>query len=153
MREILFRGKRADNGEWVEGTLYQIGKEQNPFIMLVNRCAESHEVDPATVGQYTGLTDKNGTKIFEGDIVKIKDFTHGCALNYKQPTSNWNVYWDKKTARFCIAYMSIFPFDFTKTSPILDSNNSARFARISFEFNNSCSTPDNTTFFSGSDGS
>lgn len=71
MREILFRGKRVDNGEWIEGTLYHLSEKLNPFIMFKNRCGESHEVKSETVGQYTGLTDKNGKKIFEGDVVKV----------------------------------------------------------------------------------
>ena len=59
MREILFRGKRIDNGEWVYGDLVHIG----------NKSYITHCVDPDTVGQYTGLT-ANGDRIFEGDIVK-----------------------------------------------------------------------------------
>ncbi len=70
VREILFRGKRIDNGKWAYGNLLQYRNGQSAILVKVGGLRVL-PVIPFTIGQFTGHTDRNGTKIFEGDIVDM----------------------------------------------------------------------------------
>lgn len=73
MREILFKAKRLDNGEWVQGYYYQIWEKGYILWGMTNNMPDMVEVNPDTLCQSTGLTDKNGKKIWENDIVNRTD--------------------------------------------------------------------------------
>lgn len=94
MREILFRGKRVDNGGWVEGCFVHLdngrGKARHRIYTgdAETDCddfyPEAYDVILETVGQYTGLDDKNGVKIFEGDILLEKNTGYKAVVEWQQ---------------------------------------------------------------------
>lgn len=97
VREILFRGKTFDN-EWVEGFyVNQFGAHE--IYCLDDSDYKTRHVDPSTVGQFTGLTDKNGKKIFENDICR---FDNGEEFKDKDRFSNYVVQWDSVNTRYVV---------------------------------------------------
>ena len=93
MREYLFRGKRKDNGKWVYGFPY-IDRNRNCAITYceINFQRISFEVIPETIGQFIGLCDINGKKIFEGDIFKFEDEVwQSCYTSCGTEWNSWEV--------------------------------------------------------------
>ena len=105
MRENMgiYRGKRKDTGEWVNGNLFLSDTDGRAYILAGSRIVTIEwEVDPSTVGQFTGLLDKNGERIFEGDVVTV-DGEVGCfELQFNENTATFVMDGDAIRASFNI---------------------------------------------------
>ena len=113
MKQILFRGKRIDNNEWVRGFYFEsLADSIKHCYIKYETWGEgfvTYEVIPETVNQFTGLCDKNGNKIFEGDIIHIK-----CGYGFSAFVGKGIVFFDEKRLQFKVKSVKPSSFDSEK---------------------------------------
>ena len=164
MREILFRGKRTDNGEWVEGYFYRKYFPELPHDRCVIQYKTEYtkewrldymvaEIIPETVGQWTGLTDNNGKKIFEGDIFKFNDevwesYYTSCGTEYDSwEVENYGVVgFDEDLAKYDFVK---YKFNENSVEADLHENHDIEFSEFVGEIEVICNIHDNPELLKG----
>ena len=113
MKQILFRGKRIDNNEWVYGFYFERLTDSIKHCYIKYETWDegfvTYEVIPETVNQFTDLCDKNGKKIFEGDIIHIK-----CGYSFSAFVGKGIVFFDEKRLQFKVKSVKPSSFDSEK---------------------------------------
>lgn len=109
IREILFRGKRMDSGEWETGPFVAIrdGTSTAEYFIADKMTGYHTPIDPSTVGQYTGLKDRNGKRIWEGDIVKDPG-GEIFVVQWLPVSAAWEIQSDKHHFLCFMRYMDVF---------------------------------------------
>lgn len=106
MRAIKFKAKRLDNGEWIGGFFYQ----ENDNIYIIEDCQKEsklnrnipYKVDPTTVCQFTGLKDKNGKELYEGDVLRSDTYPFSCIEDYEYDNYFGIIEWSDEEAMFLL---------------------------------------------------
>ena len=113
MREFIFCGKRLDNGEWVYGSLSTEYQQECGCVMISPTSDTCYKVDPETVGQFTGLVDKNGKKVFEDDVVVIcyetdgEDFSETKRVHFNEQECCWYPMRWNECCEYCDHYTEV----------------------------------------------
>jgi len=117
MREILFRGKSKNNGKWYQGDLVTVAHKR-----FIDDDVVKERVIPETVGQYTGLTDKNGKKIFEGDIVVVyaRGYHTVCTVSWAETVAHFQL-WQINTVPKTSTNLNLGNYDFEVIGNIHDN--------------------------------